>query len=46
VVEVFDPVNGKKERLLRLRDMAEKLDWTGDWSASSSKWTPELKDHL
>ena len=26
--------------------MGEKLDWTGDWSASSSKWSPELKQHL
>jgi len=46
VVEVFDPVNGNKERVIRLRDMGEKLDWTGDWSASSSKWSPELKEHL
>ena len=46
VVEVFDPVNGNKERVLRLRDMGEKLDWTGDWSASSTKWSPELKEHL
>jgi hypothetical protein len=46
VVEVFDPVNGNKERVLRIRDMGEKLDWTGDWSAGSSKWSPELKEHL
>jgi hypothetical protein len=32
-VEVFDPITGKKDRLLKLRDMGEKLDWTGDWSS-------------
>jgi hypothetical protein len=46
VVEVFDPINGHKERLIKLRDMNEQLDWTGDWSAQSTKWSPELKEYL
>jgi hypothetical protein len=46
VVEVYDPVTGNKEKVLRVRDMAEKLEWTGDWSAGSAKWNPELKEHL
>jgi len=44
--EVFDPITGKKDRLLKLRDMGEKLDWTGDWSSQSAKWSAELKQHL
>lgn len=46
VLEVYDPLTGVKERLLKLRDMSEKLDWTGDWSVTSSKWSPEMKEHL
>jgi hypothetical protein len=42
-LEVFDPITGSKEKLLKVRDMGEKLDWTGDWSASSAKWSLEMK---
>jgi len=45
-IEVYDPITGSKEKLLKVRDMGEKLDWTGDWSASSVKWSPEMKQHL
>jgi len=45
-VEVYDPITGSKEKLLKVRDMGEKLDWTGDWSASSAKWSLEMKEHL
>lgn len=31
---------------MKLRDMGEKLDWTGDWSSQSPKWSAELKQHL
>ena len=39
-LEVYDSYSGKKEKILKIRDMGEKLDWTGDWSASSGKWSP------
>jgi Calpain family cysteine protease len=47
-LEIYDPLTGVKERLLKLRDLSEKLDWTGDWGATSTKWGPgrDLKDHL
>ena len=32
--------------MLKIRDMGEKLDWTGDWSAASVKWSQELKEYL
>jgi hypothetical protein len=45
-LEVYDPRSGQKEKLLKVRDMSEKLDWTGDWSASSAKWSPQMKEHM
>lgn len=44
--EVFDPSTGAKERLIKIRDMSEKLDWTGDWSVNSPKWTADMREHL
>jgi hypothetical protein len=29
-----------------MKDLTGKLDWTGDWSYKSDKWTPELKAHM
>lgn len=46
VAEVYDPASGVKERLLMIKDLSEKLDWTGDWSHASPKWSPELREHL
>lgn len=45
-LEIFDPITGAKERLVKLRDLGERLDWTGDWSAFSPKWSAEMKEHL
>jgi calpain-15 len=30
-------------RLLKIRNPWGSNEWTGDWSDSSDKWTPELK---
>lgn len=34
------------ERLVKLRNPWGKGEWTGDWSDSSEKWTPELRQAL
>ena len=34
------------ERLLQLRNPWGKLEWRGDWSDTSSKWTPRLRAEL
>lgn len=31
---------------MKLRDMSEKLDWDGKWSASSAMWSERLKFEL
>ena len=31
------------ERIVKLRNPWGSGEWKGDWSDSSSKWTPELK---
>ena len=28
-------------RLIRMRDLNDKTEWTGDWSEKSDKWTDE-----
>jgi len=33
-------------QLVRLQDFNDKLEWTGDWSSKSDRWTEELKTHL
>ncbi|OMJ87011.1 hypothetical protein SteCoe_11338 [Stentor coeruleus] len=33
-------------KLINLRNPWGKLDWTGDWSAGSSLWTPEMKRYV
>ncbi|OMJ86345.1 hypothetical protein SteCoe_12132 [Stentor coeruleus] len=33
-------------KLVNLRNPWGKLDWTGDWSAGSSLWTPEMKRYV
>jgi len=38
--------DGKKIRLLKIRNPWGSNEWTGDWSDNSSKWTPELKKLL
>ena len=37
---------GDIEKLLRIRNPWGKLEWNGDWSDNSEKWTPELKKQL
>jgi len=34
------------ERLLHLRNSWATLKWSGDWSRSSAKWTPEARDEV
>jgi hypothetical protein len=34
------------DRLAKLRNPWGNLEWNGDWSDNSSKWTPALKDEL
>ena len=36
-------VDGEREQLVKLRNPWGDFEWTGDWSDSSSNWTPELK---
>jgi hypothetical protein len=43
--EIFGP-DGKKIRLLKMRNPWGTNEWTGDWSDDSPKWTPELKKLL
>jgi len=43
--EVYGP-DGKKIRLLKIRNPWGSNEWTGDWSDDSPKWTPELKKLL
>jgi hypothetical protein len=45
VAEVTD-LKGKKTRLMKIRNPWGSHEWSGDWSDSSSKWTPELKKLL
>lgn len=35
--------NGKKERLVQVRNPWGKKEWNGDWSDNSDKWTEGLK---
>jgi hypothetical protein len=37
---------GRAHRLLLLRDMSERILWTGSWSAESPVWTSDLKKIL
>ena len=43
--ELTEP-NGKKIRLLKIRNPWGTNEWTGEWSDSSSKWTPEYRKLL
>jgi calpain-15 len=42
-VRVVKEKNGKKTKLLKIRNPDGLIEWKGDWSDNSSKWTPELK---
>lgn len=35
--------NGKKERLIQIRNPWGRKEWQGDWSDKSSKWTDSVK---
>ena len=35
--------NGKKVRIINLRNPWGSHEWNGDWSDNSEKWTPELR---
>ena len=37
---------GKKVRLLKMRNPWGKGEWTGDWSDKSELWTPELRQTI
>ena len=39
-------VGGEKVRLLKLRNPHGHVEWEGDWSDNSSKWTPKLRQEL
>lgn len=36
----------KGHKLLNLRNPWGKIDWNGDWSPQSDKWTDEIKNEL
>ena len=44
--ELTLPSTGATVRLIKLRNVWKKWEWTGDWSASSNKWTENLKKIL
>lgn len=39
-------VDGKKVRLVQLRNPWGKSEWTGDWHDKDTRWTPALKKQL
>ena len=44
VVSLYEfEANLRIVRLLKLRNPWGRGEWTGDWSDSSSKWTPALR---
>ena len=47
VVSLYEfDANLRKIRLLKLRNLWGHGEWTGDWSDSSSKWTPALRKQV
>lgn len=47
IIDVKETKIGKKsEKLLKIRNPWGGTEWKGDWSDSSSLWTPELKKEL
>ncbi|CAD8190588.1 unnamed protein product [Paramecium pentaurelia] len=38
--------DGQPDRIIRIRNPWGRKEWTKDWSDSSSKWTPELRERL
>lgn len=43
---VLDFQEVENNRLIKLRNPWGSIDWHGDWSPSSNKWTEELKQKL
>ena len=37
---------GRQVKLLKLRNPYGQVEWEGDWSDESDKWTPELRAEL
>jgi hypothetical protein len=35
--------NGKEVKLVQVRNPYGKMEWTGDWSDTSSQWTEDTK---
>ncbi len=40
-VEVID-ADGQPAKIVKLRNNWGKIEWKGDWSDYSEKWTPDL----
>ena len=38
--------NGKKEKLIKMRNPWGRHEWKGDWGDNSPNWTPDLKRQL
>lgn len=41
--QVIEDDNGKKVRLIKIRNPWGKKEWQGDWGDKSDKWTPKTK---
>ena len=38
--------DGKKAQIIKIRNPWGQIEWKGDWSDTSKKWTKELKKEL
>jgi len=45
-VREIDLPDGRRERLIKMRNPWGNREWKGEWSDSSPLWTPELKKQL
>ena len=43
---ILDIRQYKKEKLIQLRNPWGQMQWNGDWSDSSKKWTEQAKQQL
>ncbi|EGR28521.1 hypothetical protein IMG5_173770 [Ichthyophthirius multifiliis] len=46
IKQIFDYQVNKQVGIIKIRNPWGKVEWNGDWSDNSLKWTPQLKEQL